>query len=90
MSTDEYVPSDEDMEDRYVLWSLSLMDASPGDREAWAEKLRAEFGRGLARVRRDAYDEGYERGMSDHCDAPQPCDGPQAAESNPYLQETDR
>ena len=65
MTTSEYVPSAEDMENRYVLWSLTLMDFPPGDREAWAEKLRAEFRRGLTHVRCDAYDEGYEDGQHD-------------------------
>lgn len=51
---EQYVPSDEGMENCYVLWSLNVMDVPLGDREAWAEKLRAEFLRGLARVRRDA------------------------------------
>ena len=58
MSTDEYVPSDEDMESRYVLHSLSLFDFMPEEREACMKALGAEFRRGLARARRDAWQEG--------------------------------
>ena len=59
MTTDEqYVPSDEDMEERYVRHSLALVDFPRGDRPEWEQKLREEFRRGLARVRRDAWTEG--------------------------------
>ena len=51
---DQYVPSDEDMEERYVRHSLALVDFPRGDRPEWEQKLREEFRRGLARVRRDA------------------------------------
>ena len=59
MTNDEqYVPSDEDMEERYVRHSLALVDFPRGDRPEWEQKLREEFRRGLARVRRDAWTEG--------------------------------
>lgn len=99
MSTDEYVPSDEDMENRYVLWSLSLMDTTPENREAWAEKLRAEFRRGLTCVRRDAakvaWDEGHSWGWSDAQDAHDVRQAMDRADwplstPNPYRQEVDR
>lgn len=54
MSTDEYVPDEQDMEDRYVGFSLDRMDFPNDDMRKWAERLREEFQRGLARVRRDA------------------------------------
>lgn len=55
MSADEYVPSGREMEDRYVGFSLDRMDfISDDDMRKWEEKLREEFRRGLARVRRDA------------------------------------
>ena len=55
---EQYVPSDEDMEERYVRHSLALVDFPRGDRPEWGQKLREEFRRGLARVRRDAWTEG--------------------------------
>ena len=55
---EQYVPSDEDMEERYVRHSLALVDFPRGDRPEWEQKLREEFRRGLARVRRDAWAEG--------------------------------
>ena len=51
---DQYVPTEEDMEERYVRHSLALVDFPRGDRPEWEQKLREEFCRGLARVRRDA------------------------------------
>ena len=51
---DQYVPTEEDMEERYVRHSLALVDFPRGDRPEWEQKLREEFRRGLARVRRDA------------------------------------
>lgn len=68
---DEYTPTDEDMEDRYVRHSLSLMDFPRGDREWWTEKLRAEFRRGLARVRRAAKAEAL-REAADYIDGEEP------------------
>ena len=53
-SDEQYVPSEEDMEERYVRHSLALVDFPRGDRPEWEQKLREEFRRGLARVRRDA------------------------------------
>ena len=57
---DQYVPSDEDMEERYVRHSLALVDFPRGDRPEWEQKLREEFRRGLARVRRDAAQEALD------------------------------
>ena len=42
------------------------------------------FNRWLRSVKSEAWDEGYAQGEWDHCDAGAPCDGPTAAESNPY------
>ena len=60
-SDEQYVPSDEDMEERYVRHSLALVDFPRGDRPEWEQKLREEFRRGLARVRRDAAREAEAR-----------------------------
>lgn len=38
----------------------------------------------VRKAKAEARDEGYSRGEWDHCDADLPCDGPTAAESNPY------
>lgn len=83
MSADEYVPNENQARAYYA----TTRNEEEG---VLIPEAFEEWSRFLARVRRDAYGEGYERGMSDHCDAPQPCDGPTAAESNPYRQETDR
>lgn len=47
MSTDEYVPSEDEMREAYV-W------LSAGDNEGAREQATEDFNRGLARVRRDA------------------------------------
>ena len=47
MSTDEYVPSDDEMREAYV-W------LSAGDNEGAREQATEDFNRGLTRVRRDA------------------------------------
>lgn len=47
MSTDEYVPSEDEMREAYV-W------LSAGDNEGAREQAAEDFNRGLARVRRDA------------------------------------
>lgn len=62
MSTDEYVPSDEDAVDNYV-------SGRGGDDPGLSlAELRAEYGpefdRFLARVRRDAWEEGAQHGAA--------------------------
>ena len=42
------------------------------------------FNQWMRLVKAEAWEEGYARGEWDHCDADPPCDGPTAAESNPY------
>ena len=63
---DQYVPTEEDMEERYVRHSLALVDFPRGDRPEWEQKLREEFRRGLARVRRDAWNEGWTAELDDN------------------------
>lgn len=57
MNNGKYVPSDQDMEDRYVDFSLDRMDFPNDDKSKWAERLREEFQRGLARVRQESIGE---------------------------------
>lgn len=73
MSTDEYVPSEQDLE---VAWIES--EASADDINA----ASAEFRRGLARVRCEAYDEGYQDAQDDEREH-----RPWRKSTHPYRQE---
>lgn len=58
-TTDEqYVPSEDEIREAYV-W------LSAGDNEGAREQATEDFNRGVARIRCDAYDEGYEDGQHD-------------------------
>ena len=79
---DQYVPTEEDMEERYVRHSLALVDFPRGDRPEWEQKLREEFRRGLARVRRDAWDACYHQMVTAPARG-----GALVPQSNPYAPE---
>ena len=58
MSTDEYVPSEDEMREAYV-W------LSAGDNEGAREQATEDFNRGLARARRDAAREALDGVVDD-------------------------
>ena len=64
MSTDEYVPSEDDVK---IAWAdrRLFLDSLSGGASSPDAVYDAEFARFLTRVRREAYDEGYEDGQHD-------------------------
>ena len=76
--TDDYTPDTHTVRERYWIATVNKT-IFPGVDE-YANSVRAEFDRWLRKVRAEAWDVGFEAGMSDCGHVPEVC-------TNPYREE---